>query len=134
MAPRDARRVARVEPTRGSSREAGFDAIIVENFGDAPFFADARAAGHHRRDDGVRCSPRAPRRRACPLGVNVLRNDAEAALSIAAATGASFVRINVLTGARVTDQGVVQGARGRDAALARARSTRRTSPSGPTST
>jgi len=39
----------------------------------------------------------------------VLRNDAEAALSIAVATGASFVRINVHTGARVTDQGVIQG-------------------------
>jgi membrane complex biogenesis BtpA family protein len=43
------------------------------------------------------------------LGINVLRNDGEAALSIAVCTGATFVRINVLTGARVTDQGIVQG-------------------------
>jgi membrane complex biogenesis BtpA family protein len=44
-----------------------------------------------------------------PVGVNVLRNDAEAALSVAAATGASFVRVNVHTSARVTDQGIVSG-------------------------
>ena len=43
------------------------------------------------------------------LGINVLRNDAESALSIAVASGASFVRINVHIGARVTDQGVIQG-------------------------
>jgi hypothetical protein len=51
-------------------------------------------------------------RQACPrllLGVNVLRNDALAALSIAATVGAGFVRVNVHTGARVTDQGVIQG-------------------------
>jgi membrane complex biogenesis BtpA family protein len=43
------------------------------------------------------------------LGVNVLRNDAEAALSVAVATGAAFIRVNVHTGARVTDQGLIEG-------------------------
>ena len=43
------------------------------------------------------------------VGVNVLRNDAATALGIAAATGARFVRINVHTGAMVTDQGVIEG-------------------------
>jgi membrane complex biogenesis BtpA family protein len=53
------------------------------------------------------------------LGVNVLRNDGESALAIASAVGARFVRVNVLVGARVTDQGVIEG----DAAnLIRARS------------
>jgi hypothetical protein len=44
-----------------------------------------------------------------PVGVNVLRNDATAALSVAAAVGADAIRVNVHTGARVTDQGVVEG-------------------------
>ena len=44
-----------------------------------------------------------------PLGVNVLRNDAEGALAVASATGASFIRVNVHTGAMVTDQGVIEG-------------------------
>lgn len=46
---------------------------------------------------------------ALPFGVNVLRNDGAAALAIAVATGASLIRVNVLTGAMVTDQGVIEG-------------------------
>src|SRR5919112_5093978 len=44
-----------------------------------------------------------------PFGVNVLRNDALSALAIAAATGAAFIRVNVHTGAYVTDQGIIEG-------------------------
>jgi len=87
---------------------AGYDAIIVENFGDTPFFAThvpavtvaamtACAVAVQAAASGV------------PLGINVLRNDAEAALAVAVCSGATFVRINVHTGARVTDQGIVQG-------------------------
>jgi uncharacterized protein len=43
------------------------------------------------------------------IGVNVLRNDAQAALAIAAATGAEFIRVNVHIGAMVTDQGIIEG-------------------------
>jgi membrane complex biogenesis BtpA family protein len=39
----------------------------------------------------------------------VLRNDALAALAVAVAGGGSFLRVNVLSGAAVTDQGLVQG-------------------------
>ncbi len=44
-----------------------------------------------------------------PLGVNVLRNDACAALAIATVAGADFIRVNVHAGAMVTDQGIVEG-------------------------
>jgi membrane complex biogenesis BtpA family protein len=44
-----------------------------------------------------------------PFGVNVLRNDGLAALGIAAATDAGFIRINVLTGVMYTDQGPIVG-------------------------
>ncbi|KTG30311.1 BtpA/SgcQ family protein, partial [Haloferax profundi] len=43
------------------------------------------------------------------FGVNILRNDVQSALGIAAATGGSFVRVNVHTGARLTDQGIIEG-------------------------
>lgn len=43
------------------------------------------------------------------VGVNVLRNDVESALGIAVAVGAGFVRVNVHTGAALTDQGTIQG-------------------------
>jgi membrane complex biogenesis BtpA family protein len=44
-----------------------------------------------------------------PFGVNVLRNDALSSLAIAAATGATFIRVNIHTGAMLTDQGIIEG-------------------------
>jgi hypothetical protein len=44
-----------------------------------------------------------------PLGINVLRNDAAAALGIALACEAQFIRVNVHTGVMVTDQGLIAG-------------------------
>jgi membrane complex biogenesis BtpA family protein len=87
---------------------AGYDAIIVENFGDVPFFAGRVPAVTVAAMTACALAVReaAP---TAKLGINVLRNDAESALSIAACTGAAFVRVNVLTGARVTDQGVIAG-------------------------
>jgi len=88
-------------------RDAGFDALIVENFGDVPFSAanvpPASIAGMALAADRVR------REVSLPIGVNALRNDALAALGIAAATGASFIRVNVHTGVYATDQGVLEG-------------------------
>ena len=88
-------------------QDTGFDAIIVENFGDAPFFADrvppVTIAAMTRAVASVTGEIE------IPLGVNVLRNDAKGALAVAAATGASFIRVNVLTGVMTTDQGVLTG-------------------------
>lgn len=87
---------------------AGFDGILVENFGDAPFTRGsvgpetvAAMTTAVRRVRGI-----AP---TIPVGVNVLRNDARAALAVAMATEATMVRINVHMGARVTDQGIIEG-------------------------
>ena len=87
--------------------EAGFDALLVENYGDAPFFADdvpkVTVAALTRAVAEVR------RAAPLPVGVNALRNDALAALAVATATGAAFVRVNVLAGSMSTDQGVITG-------------------------
>lgn len=85
----------------------GVDGLIVENFGDAPFHPDdvpKHIVAEMTRLVGTVCEAVE-----IPVGVNVLRNDALAALSIAAATDASFVRVNVHSGARVTDQGLIEG-------------------------
>jgi uncharacterized protein len=89
--------------------DAGFDGVVIENFGDAPFLptgveevtvaAMARIASELQRVLAGRSS----------LCINVLRNDARAALGIAAAVGAGSIRVNVHAGARVTDQGVIEG-------------------------
>ncbi|MDX1691541.1 MAG: BtpA/SgcQ family protein [Acidimicrobiia bacterium] len=88
--------------------DAGFDAVMVENFGDAPFFADdvpdVTVAAMTRAVLAVREAAGSS-----PVGVNVLRNDAVAALSIAAATGATMIRVNVLSGTMWTDQGPITG-------------------------
>lgn len=87
---------------------AGFDAVIVENFGDAPFFPGRVDAVTVAAMTACALAVRAAAPR-LDLGINILRNDAESALAVAACTGATMVRINVHSGARVTDQGVVEG-------------------------
>jgi membrane complex biogenesis BtpA family protein len=88
-------------------RDAGFPALLVENFGDAPFHADRvdpeTVAAMTVSLQGVMSATD------LPVGVNVLRNDAMSALGIAAVTGARFIRVNVLTGVMNTDQGPIVG-------------------------
>ncbi len=90
--------------------EGGADAVMIENFFDAPFAKDAvpphTIAAMTRAVDAVRAA--VPPH--LPIGVNVLRNDARAAIAIAHVCGARFVRINVYVGAAVTDQGLIEGA------------------------
>jgi len=109
--PRGAESLARIESAAlreaGTLLEAGFDGILVENYGDAPFFPDnvppVTVSAMTRVALAVRRLGR------FPLGVNVLRNDAAAALSIAAVIEAQFIRVNVHTGVSATDQGILQG-------------------------
>ncbi len=85
----------------------GVHGLMLENFGDVPFFP-GRVPAHV-----VACMTdlAAEVRRRCPipLGINVLRNDGLSAIAIALAADANFIRVNVLCGARVTDQGVIEG-------------------------
>jgi membrane complex biogenesis BtpA family protein len=85
----------------------GAAGLVIENFGDRPF-AKGRVPA-----ETVAAMTRVVTELAgevrVPFGVNVLRNDALSALAIAAATGAAFIRVNVHTGAMVTDQGVIEG-------------------------
>ncbi len=85
----------------------GVDALMIENFGDAPFYPDS--APKHVIAAMTRIVTELQSMTTLPLGVNVLRNDACGAVSIAAATDIDFIRINVHVGARVTDQGIVEG-------------------------
>ncbi len=87
--------------------DAGFHALMVENFGDAPF--RATQVDPHT----VACMSvvaRAVRQAVkIPIGINVLRNDACAAIAIASICGAEFVRINVHCGVYAADQGIIEG-------------------------
>jgi uncharacterized protein len=87
--------------------EGGVHAIMVENFGDVPFFPGRVPAEVVAQMTAIAAEVR--RATDLPLGINVLRNDGCSALAIAQAAGAQFIRVNVLCGARVTDQGIVHG-------------------------
>ena len=85
----------------------GAHAVFIENFGDLPFtkskvdpetIAAMTAAGCAIRDAMK-----------LPIGFNVLRNDAQAALALCAACDGSFIRVNVHCGAMLTDQGLIEG-------------------------
>lgn len=90
-----------------SYERGGAHALFIENFGDVPFtktgvgpetVAAMSAAGR-----AIRAAVK------LPIGFNVLRNDARAALALCAACGGSFIRVNVHTGAMLTDQGLIEG-------------------------
>lgn len=98
--------------------DGGFDALVVENYGDAPFYAE-RVPGETIAAMAVVAS-RVIEAVSIPVGINVLRNDAEAGLAVAGTTGAAFIRVNVLSGVYATDQGVITG-RAADVARMRAR-------------
>ncbi len=85
----------------------GAAALMMENFGDVPFAPGRVDAATVAQMTALAAEVK--RKHRVPLGINVLRNDGESALGIAAAVGAEFIRVNVLSGARVTDQGVIQG-------------------------
>jgi membrane complex biogenesis BtpA family protein len=87
--------------------DAGFHALLLENFGDAPFFP--RRVPAETVAAMTRLAAEVAHRFDVPLGINVLRNDGESAMAIAAAVGAAFIRVNVLCDARVTDQGLIEG-------------------------
>lgn len=81
--------------------------LIVENFRDVPFYpgklpAETIAAMAILTYEIKKTFNG-------PIGVNALRNDAHSALGIAVACNADFIRVNIHTGATLTDQGIIEG-------------------------
>ena len=87
--------------------ENGIDGVLIENYGDEPFYPDDVPT--HVVSELTATVRELAIALDIPFGVNVLRNDAQAALAVAAATGGSFIRVNVHTGSQVTDQGLLEG-------------------------
>lgn len=99
--------IDRAEQEATALASGGVDGIIVENFFDAPFPKDSV-------DPAVVSAMSLVVQRlmnlvTLPIGVNVLRNDAQSAMAIAACVQAQFIRVNVLTGVMATDQGLIEG-------------------------
>ncbi|MGB3694548.1 MAG: BtpA/SgcQ family protein [Spirulinaceae cyanobacterium] len=99
--------IDRAEQEATALAAGGVDGIIVENFFDAPF-------AKNRVDPAVVSAMTLIVQRlmnlvTLPIGINVLRNDARSGLAIATCVEAQFIRVNILTGAMATDQGIIEG-------------------------
>jgi len=97
----------RAEQEAASLASGGVNGIIIENFFDVPFTKG-------RVDTSTACAMTIAAQRVkaisgLPLGINVLRNDAKTALAIAGVVDAQFIRVNVLSGAMLCDQGIIEG-------------------------
>lgn len=86
----------------------GIDGVIVENYGDVPFCPD-RVEPHTVASLTLVVGEIREHYPQTPIGLNILRNDAKSAMGIATVVDANFVRVNVHTGAMLTDQGLIQG-------------------------
>jgi membrane complex biogenesis BtpA family protein len=84
--------------------EGGVDGLIVENMWDLPFYA-----GMDVQMEAVTAQAVAARKVVemadVPVGVNVIHNGWQAELAIAVAAELDFVRVCILTGARLWDTG-----------------------------
>lgn len=87
--------------------KGGVNGLMMENFGDVPFFPGRVPSSVVEQMTEISAEVR--KKTDLPLGINVLRNDGLSALAIAHAIDANFIRVNILSGARVTDQGLIQG-------------------------
>jgi len=88
-------------------QSGGAHAVFVENFGDVPFTKASVGPETVAAMAAAGCAVGAAVR--LPVGFNVLRNDARAALALCVACGGTFIRVNVHTGAMLTDQGLIEG-------------------------
>jgi len=76
--------------------KAGFDGVVLENFGDTPFFKGSVPPETIACMAVIAAAVRQAVR--LPIGINVLRNDGRAGLAIASVTDCEFIRVNVLSG------------------------------------
>jgi len=87
------------------AEEAGFNAVILENYGDKPYpiepgLSETAAMTVVAREAAASLS--------IPVGVNMLRNGGVQAAVAAALSGASFIRVNALCEARAAPEGILQ--------------------------
>jgi hypothetical protein len=96
---------ARAEQEATALATGGVDGLIIENRHDGPFTEERMdTAGAIAMALLVR---RLKQFTGLPVGLSVLHNDPETALAIAVNTEASFIRLSVLAGARITESGVM---------------------------
>jgi membrane complex biogenesis BtpA family protein len=84
--------------------EGGVDGLIVENMWDLPYYASTDVQMEAVTAQAV-AAREVVKMADVPVGVNVIHNGWQAELAIAVAAGLDFVRVCILTGARLWDTG-----------------------------
>ena len=91
--------------------EGGMQGLIIENHGDIPFSKPEDIGPETAAFMSV-VTDRVARAVGLPLGINVLANAPVPALAVAAAGGASFIRVNQWANAYVANEGFMEGRAG----------------------
>jgi len=84
--------------------EGGVDGLVVENMWDLPYYVAGDVQLEAVTAQAV-AARKVKEMAALPVGVNVIHNGWRAELSIAIAAGLDFMRVCILTGARLWDTG-----------------------------
>lgn len=87
-------------------QKGGIDGLLIENYGDLPF--KPTPADPETVASMTAIGQEIMKQVGLPLGVNVLRNGALAALAIAHVIRARFIRVNVFAESLLTDQGIIE--------------------------
>jgi hypothetical protein len=85
--------------------EGGVDALMVENMWDLPYHVGRDVRPEAMTAQAVAAAEVVKRFPALPVGINVIHNGGVVCLAIAVAAGARFIRVCILTGARLWDTG-----------------------------
>jgi membrane complex biogenesis BtpA family protein len=84
--------------------EGGVDGLMVENMWDLPYYVGNEVQPEAMTAQAV-AAAEVVRRFPVPVGINVIHNGGLVCLAIAVAAGARFIRVCILTGARLWDTG-----------------------------
>ncbi|MFZ0883938.1 MAG: BtpA/SgcQ family protein [Candidatus Acidiferrales bacterium] len=84
--------------------EGGVDGLVVENMWDLPYFVGSDVKPEATAAQAV-AAAEVVKNFAVPVGINVIHNGGLVCLAIAVAARARFIRVCILTGARVWDTG-----------------------------
>jgi len=84
--------------------EGGVDGLMVENMWDLPYYVGREVKPEAMTAQAV-AAAEVVKRLPLPVGINVIHNGGVVCLAIAVAAGARFLRVCILTGARLWDTG-----------------------------
>jgi len=84
--------------------EGGVDGLVVENMWDLPYYVGSEVKPEAMTAQAV-AAAEVVKRFPLPVGINVIHNGGPVCLAIAVAAGARFIRVCLLTGARLWDTG-----------------------------